>query len=364
MSPPFVRVIVFVIALHALLAGRALAQDADLEPARQLLQQQEWASAVEMLERIVEAEPEHANAWFMLGYAHHNRRALDEAYAAYRHAVASRAVAATAYYNMACIHAVRSEPDEAFARLDDAFRAGFSDAETMRTDPDLDSIRSDARFVLPPEPTFETFTASNGVRIEFGLVLPPDLDDGRPRRVLVGFPPGNQSRSAAETAMAYWWGGHAARRGWISITVIVPDGGWFGPRGEQAMGELLDAVQTRFTVAGDEFHVAGCSGGGASSFHIALVHADRVASYTGLPAYPRRDDMGELARLRTAPVYLWVGADDTGWLRSVTSADAALRKAGVPSRLVVFPDEGHVIQQLLGGGFMERLEESLAAEVR
>jgi pimeloyl-ACP methyl ester carboxylesterase len=213
--------------------------------------------------------------------------------------------------------------------------------------------------VLPREPRFETFTASNGVKVEYGLCLPEEADAWTPRRVLIGFPPGNQSRSAAETAMSYWWGEQAARRGWVTVTVVKPDVGWFSPGGEQAMGELLDHLSRTFEVHEGKFHVAGCSGGGPSCFHVALAFADRVASVTGLPAYPVRDDLLKLDRLRGVTVNMWVGADDGGWREEMAFSSQKMREAGARCRMVVFPDEAHVIQELLGGGFMDRLEASL-----
>ncbi|MEW6744140.1 MAG: hypothetical protein AB1486_15415 [Planctomycetota bacterium] len=52
-----------------------------------------------------------------------------------------------AHYNLACSLARVSRPDEAFASLDRAVRLGYRDVAHLRRDPDLASLRGDARFV-------------------------------------------------------------------------------------------------------------------------------------------------------------------------------------------------------------------------
>jgi hypothetical protein len=66
------------------------------------------------------------------------------------------------YYNLACARALQKRADEAFAALDKAIAAGFSDAKMLREDSDFAAVRGDARFAktlgrlekLPPKPPF------------------------------------------------------------------------------------------------------------------------------------------------------------------------------------------------------------------
>ena len=51
-----------------------------------------------------------------------------------------------ARYNIACCYAVTGQMDEAFAALDGAIDVGLEDADQVIHDPDLRSLRSDARF--------------------------------------------------------------------------------------------------------------------------------------------------------------------------------------------------------------------------
>jgi serine/threonine protein kinase/Flp pilus assembly protein TadD len=49
-------------------------------------------------------------------------------------------------YNVACLFALESRPDDAIACLEQAFRSGFGAREWIARDPDLESLRGDPRF--------------------------------------------------------------------------------------------------------------------------------------------------------------------------------------------------------------------------
>jgi TolB-like protein/Tfp pilus assembly protein PilF len=49
-------------------------------------------------------------------------------------------------YNVACLYALEGEPEKAITCLEDALRRGFANKDWIAQDPDLESIRDDARF--------------------------------------------------------------------------------------------------------------------------------------------------------------------------------------------------------------------------
>ena len=53
---------------------------------------------------------------------------------------------ATAYYNIAAVHALSGRPDEAFAALERDVDLGDSDDRYLETDPWFESLRGDRRF--------------------------------------------------------------------------------------------------------------------------------------------------------------------------------------------------------------------------
>lgn len=49
-------------------------------------------------------------------------------------------------YNLACSYALLNQADKAFAALDHAISLGYSDADHMDKDEDMDKVRSDPRY--------------------------------------------------------------------------------------------------------------------------------------------------------------------------------------------------------------------------
>lgn len=52
------------------------------------------------------------------------------------------------YYNIACYYSVKMDINKAFEYLDASIRYGYMDIENIESDSDLDSLRSDVRFMF------------------------------------------------------------------------------------------------------------------------------------------------------------------------------------------------------------------------
>lgn len=96
--------------------------------------------------KITDANPKDGDAWHMLGYSLHAGGKLDEALPIHEKAAQFPGSAPAASYNVACVHALKGRPDEAFAWLDKAITAGFNDTKLLAEDADLASLRADERF--------------------------------------------------------------------------------------------------------------------------------------------------------------------------------------------------------------------------
>ena len=49
-------------------------------------------------------------------------------------------------YNVACLHAVAGQTEEALRQIREAVRVGFGNRAWLEQDPDLEALRPDARF--------------------------------------------------------------------------------------------------------------------------------------------------------------------------------------------------------------------------
>lgn len=114
--------------------------------ARALQRQGDFDGAAEAWQAIVAAEPTSAVAWFNLGYSLHAAGRLEEALIAHEQAASFPAFESRASYNLACAHALLGETEAALDALQRAVAAGFEDLSGLRSDPDLDALRGEARF--------------------------------------------------------------------------------------------------------------------------------------------------------------------------------------------------------------------------
>ena len=91
---------------------------------------------------LVGLDPKRPQSAFHLGYARHAQGRWAEALEAHVKAAESPAYRAKALYNAACAHALLGHADEAVEALTAAQAAGFLDLDLLKSDPDLESLRS------------------------------------------------------------------------------------------------------------------------------------------------------------------------------------------------------------------------------
>ncbi|MCB9897189.1 MAG: FG-GAP repeat protein [Planctomycetes bacterium] len=124
-----------------------------LADGRALLQKGDPVGAEAALVQVVQAHPDDAVAWMLLGFARHAQGHWESALVAHEKAAGFDATRATASYNAACANARLGRTEAAFDWLGRAVDAGFRDRGTMLGDADLQSLAADPRFAdaLPPQ---------------------------------------------------------------------------------------------------------------------------------------------------------------------------------------------------------------------
>ena len=202
--------------------------------------------------------------------------------------------------------------------------------------------------------TFETLPLTDDVTLTYALYLPPNFEPTQIYPVLVAFPPGGQSRDLVAWGLTNYWQSGARENGWIVASPVAPNGQLFFRGSEQHIPAFLAFLGEKFRVEGGKFHFGGVSNGGLSAFRTALNQPELVRSILVLPGFPpTAGDMEKLPLLADTgsevSVRMYVGEQDSGWVAPMTEAQALLTDLGVPVTLEIVPDEGHVIQSLLGG---------------
>lgn len=106
----------------------------------------DWQVAIANFKKLVEADPKDGRSWHMLGYSLHASGDLDEALKAHIKATEFAEQAPIASYNAACVFALRGKKTEALDWLAKAAEKGFSGADHMAEDTDMDSLRNEPRY--------------------------------------------------------------------------------------------------------------------------------------------------------------------------------------------------------------------------
>jgi tetratricopeptide (TPR) repeat protein len=316
--------------------------------AEEALDQGRPKDAVTFAVQAVKEEPNSGHAWFTLARAQQAVGNMEAAIAAGNKAATFASVRASAFYNLACAYATTGDKDHAFLALLAAKRAGFADRDQMTKDPDLASLRGDKRFVLPLERNFFTMKLKDGTDLPFAVDLPVDYDPAKAYPVLVA--PG-QGTKIKDSWGGLFWGEDTAQRGWIAVespALMLED-----PIG--ATGQLFDEIAKRYKVERNQYHLVGYGPSSAAAFGVAAVMPERVRSLWVLPGFPVGIKDEGLARLKPMKVCFIVGDADPYWYQESQTAYRKLKSLGVDAYLEVVQGGSHLLQEMFGGEFAERL---------
>lgn len=147
---PFVALTCFIGTAQAQQSPPTAEQAASIQAARdragEHFRAQQYDMAAEAYREVVAADPTDGGALFNLAYSLHVTGKIDEAIPLHERASRFPGARQLSLYNLGCAHALKGHTEESFAALTRAIDAGFSRVDTLKTDTDLDSIRSDARF--------------------------------------------------------------------------------------------------------------------------------------------------------------------------------------------------------------------------
>ncbi len=192
-------------------------------------------------------------------------------------------------------------------------------------------------------------TLADGTAVTYGVVLPDNYEAGETYPVLLALPPGPQTEDMVAAGVEGYWGAEGQKRGWVVISPVAPNGRLFFQGSESVMPEFLERMAQLYPPEGEQFYLGGVSNGGISAFRIATAQPELFRAIAVLPGFPQSPDFQQLGKLTGIPVSMFVGERDTQWIQSMEAAQAELTRLGGEATLEIVPNEGHVIQSLVGG---------------
>ena len=211
----------------------------------------------------------------------------------------------------------------------------------------------------PARYRFETMKIPDKAKtvLEYAVVEPAGFDPNRIYPALLAMPPGSQDRATTAAVLSRVWVDAARARGWIVVSPVAPHGVLFFNGSETFVPALLDRLEKRYHVEGGKWQLAGVSNGGLSAFRIAVLNPSRFASVTVFPGFAGDHDVQtKLASLKSIPVTMFVGGDDTSWVAGTQETAARLRAAGGTATVEIRRGEGHIIANLTGAQLFDVID--------
>ncbi len=125
--------------------GQPPAPSPEMRNANALFNEKKWSEAIPAYETVTKAEPKNGQAWYRLGVSHLSLGHYEQAAEAL-HQAESIGHNPLVMYNLACAYSRLKKIDQAYEWLNKALTAGFNQFSNFQTDPDLENVRTDARF--------------------------------------------------------------------------------------------------------------------------------------------------------------------------------------------------------------------------
>lgn len=260
-------------------------------------------------------------------------------------------------YNLACALARQGKKDDAVAALAKAVELGFDDADHMKVDEDLASLRAEKGFadvvakcdvlqkaawdkLYDPGPVLTDVKSVDGAPeggLRYRLLMSKDATAEKPQRLLVWLHPSGGSMNKGICDFAARW----TKAGWA---ILVPTqkrwGGWTGDDGAKLVEHTLPVVAKTPGVDAKRPVLIGFSAGGQMAIELWRKDAARWGGLVIDAAYPIDSEAYSRKQLvivappegdapKSAPVCVIVGDADQGhflWKQ----CEANWRKAGVP----------------------------------
>lgn len=194
-----------------------------------------------------------------------------------------------------------------------------------------------------------SITGNDGQRIPYAYHLPDGYDANRSYPVFIA--PADGTRDSDHSF--FWRVDNPSQFGWI----LVETPAVFEANRVSRTQELMDHLLQQYKVEGGKFYIAGWSANSGPMFEVPLALPQYFHGVIAIPGHPRSSDRATLQALEDVHVLIIVGANDGYWLTQARSTHQKLQDLGINSTLDIIDNGGHVLTDLIGKGFLDRVDE-------
>ena len=180
----------------------------------------------------------------------------------------------------------------------------------------------------------------------YAYYLPSNYDTAKVYPVLIG--PGEGVKGSEKSF--FWNTDNPGQFGWILVEFPT----W--KHNSNIVKDLMKDLLAKYKVEGEKFHIVGFSANSASTFSHAISNPDFFHSVTGAPGHPSAKKPEYLKSLQIVRIQNIVGENDSYWLGYAREFEEAYKAHEVKSILDIVPQGEHVMPQLVGAPFMEKIE--------
>ena len=118
----------------------------------------------------------------------------------------------------------------------------------------------------------------------------------------------------------------------------------------------MKTLKEKFKVEGEKFHIVGFSANSSSIFSHVISNPDYFHSVTGIPGHPSTKNTAQIKSLKDVKIQNIVGEKDGYWLKAAEEFNELYLSLEINSTLDIVPEGEHVLQHLVGEGFIQKME--------
>ncbi len=180
-----------------------------------------------------------------------------------------------------------------------------------------------------------------GKKLKYAIQLPKDFKPEKTYPVMIG-----PSEVEGKDVQSFYWRNAPDTYGWIVVDFRMS-------RKESLVG-LMEHLKSQYKVEGNKFHAACFSANSSGIFELIMQVPEYFAGINGIAGNPGTTDKNKLKRLKGVKVQFIVGDKDPYWKKAAEGRHAILQEIGVESSIDIIKNGPHVLQKLVGKGFLEK----------
>ncbi|MEQ1825533.1 MAG: alpha/beta hydrolase-fold protein [Pirellula sp.] len=188
----------------------------------------------------------------------------------------------------------------------------------------------------------QQFVSKDAATVSYLLYLPSEYQAGK-KLPLMLFLHGRGESNGPLSLVSKWGPPQLAARGehfpFILVSPQCPrDDNWASPTQQTRLGELLDAVISKYGADKSRIYLSGLSMGGAGSWRMAADNATRFAAVVPICG---RGNLKDVDQLKNVPIWVFVGDQDGVYQSNVELKDAIVKAGSQSIRLTTLENIGH-----------------------